>query len=138
MCIRDSNYIEGRHERRGNATDDGRAHVLSYHVMVQTGGTGSGSSHGHYLDGYGNVSGNPGYSGSLNVGSGDLGIGGSANVSFPSISIGSGDLGISGSVTDNRAITSSFNGSINGNVGFTAGNIALNVSYVDVIICVRT
>ncbi len=131
-------YIEGRHERRGNATDDGRAHVLSYHVMVSTTGTGSGSSHGHYLDGYGNVSGNPGYSGSLNVGSGDLGIGGSANVSFPSISIGSGDLGISGSVTDNRAITSSFNGNINGNVGFTAGNIALNVSYVDVIICVRT
>ena len=132
------NYLESQLQRRGNSTDDGRAHVHSYHSMPQTGGTGSGSSHGHYLDGYGNVSGSPGYSGSFSASKGSLDIGGNANISFPSISVGKGSLDISGSVTDTREITSTFTGGSAGSVGFTAGTIDLAVQYVDVIICTRT
>ena len=135
-------YMEGRHERRGNATDDGRAHVLSYHAMVTTAGTGSGSGHGHYIDGYGNVSGSPGYSGSVDSGRGNLGVSGNFNINgsqMPGLSVSRGDMDVNGTIADNRSITSTFTGdAISGGVTFTAGTIDLSVSYVDVIICVRT
>tara|TARA_E500000331_G_scaffold238752_1_gene229071 strand:+ start:60 stop:3239 length:3180 start_codon:yes stop_codon:yes gene_type:complete len=136
------NYIEGQQARRGNATDDGRAYVQSHRHMVQTGGTGSGGAHGHFIDGYGNVSGSAGISGSMDAGAGSLTAAG--NISFegnnmPALSLNKGNLDLSGGIYDNRAITSTFaDGAVTGNVTFTAGTINLNVSYVDVIICVRT
>ena len=135
------NYIEGRYQRRGNSTDDGRANVISTQVMVQTGGTGSGGGHGHYLDGVGNVSGSPGYSGSVDSGRGNLGVSGSFNINgsqMPGLSISRNDMAVTGDISDNRSITSTFTGdAISGGVTFTAGTIDLSVSYVDVIMCVR-
>ena len=133
------NYIESRTGWNGSNSDDARANVQTNRVMVQTGGTGSGSSHGHYMDGYGNVSGTPGYSGSISATAGSLDVTGTANISFPSIAFGQGNMAIGGNgVTDSREMSSSFdNGSINGSVSYTAGTINLNVSYVDVIICQR-
>ena len=155
MCIRDSlyarahstsisqmpyhghNYLESQLQRRGNATDDGRAHVHSYHSMVQTGGTGSGSSHGHYIDGSGNVSGSPGYSGSINAARGNLDIAGNVSFNPGGLTVEKGNLALGGSVSIGGDVNSSLDASLNGQVGFTAGNIDLNVSYVDVIICTR-
>ena len=136
------NYIEGRYQRRGNATDDGRANVISTQVMVSTAGSGGGSGHGHYIDGTGNVSGSPGYSGSVDSGRGNLGVSGSFNINgsqMPGLSVSRGDMDVNGTIADNRSITSTFTGdAISGGVTFTAGTIDLSVSYVDVIICVRT
>jgi hypothetical protein len=136
------NYIEGRYQRRGNATDDGRANVISTQVMVSTAGSGGGSGHGHYLDGVGNVSGSPGYSGSVDSGKGNLGVSGSFNINgsqMPGLTVARGDMDVSGDISDNRSITSTFTGdAISGAVTFTAGTIDLSVQYVDVIICTRT
>ena len=137
------NYIEGRYQRRGNATDDGRANVISTQVMVSTAGSGGGSGHGHYLDGYGNVSGTAGISGSMDAGAGDLSATGNMTLQgnhMPGLSLGKGNLTLTGAgVTDNRAITSTFTpDAVGGSVGFTAGTIDLAVQYVDVIICTRT
>ena len=131
------NYLESQLQRRGNATDDGRAHVHSYHSMVQTGGTGSGSSHGHYIDGSGNVSGSPGYSGSINAARGNLDIAGNVSFNPGGLTVEKGNLALGGSVSIGGDVNSSLDASLNGQVGFTAGNIDLNVSYVDVIICTR-
>ena len=136
------NYIEGQQARRGNATDDGRAYVQSHRHMVQTGGTGGSGAHGHFIDGYGNVSGSAGISGSMDAGKGNLAAAGNISLvgnNMPGLSLNKGSLDLSGGIYDNRAITSTFaDGSVTGSVSFTAGTINLNVSYVDVIICVRT
>ena len=136
-------YMEGRHERRGNATDDGRAHVLSYHAMVTTAGTGSTSGHGHYIDGTGNISGTAGISGSMDAGAGSLAATGNMTLQgnhMPGLSLNKGNISVAGSnISDNRAITSTFTpDAVGGGVTFTAGTIDLAVQYVDVIICERT
>ena len=137
------NYIEGRYQRRGNSTDDGRANVISYQAMVSTAGSGGGLGHGHYLDGYGNVSGTAGITGSMDAGAGDLSATGNMTLQgnhMPGLSLNKGNLTLSGNgISDNRAITSTFTpDSVGGSVDFTAGNIDLAVQYVDVIICTRT
>ena len=131
------NYIEGRYQRRGNATDDGRANVISTQVMVSTAGSGGGSGHGHYIDGSGNVSGTPGYSGSINAARGNLDIAGNVSFNPGGLTVEKGNLALGGSVSIGGDVNSSLDASLNGQVGFTAGNIDLNVSYVDVIICTR-
>jgi len=131
------NYIEGRYQRRGNSTDDGRANVISTQVMVSTAGSGGGSGHGHYIDGTGNVSGSPGYSGSINAARGNLDIAGNVSFNPGGITVERGNLGLGGDVNISGDVNSTLNASLNGQVGFTAGNIDLNVSYVDVIICTR-
>ena len=130
-------YIEGRYQRRGNATDDGRSNVISYQAMVSTAGSGGGSGHGHYIDGTGNVSGSPGYSGSINAARGNLDIAGNVSFNPGGITVERGNLGLGGDVNISGDVNSTLNASLNGQVGFTAGNIDLNVSYVDVIICTR-
>ena len=137
------NYIEGRYQRRGNSTDDGRANVIATQVMVSTAGSGGGSGHGHYLDGTGNISGTAGISGSMDAGKGNLAATGNIDFSgnsMPGLSLAKGNLSLAQSnISDNRAITSTFTpNAMTGSVGFTAGTIDLAVQYVDVIICTRT
>lgn len=91
-------------------TDDGKLSRDS--SGTQTGTRGGSGSHSHSLNG------NPSVSGSISTGKGNLAINGNPQYSG-SISVAKGNLGLTGNPT------------------FTAGDINLNIKYVDVIICTR-
>ena len=96
---------------------------------------GQGAGHGHYIDGNSNIGGAPGYSGNVNANRGNLGVSHNLGVSG-GITI-SEDLQVGGDININASPNGNSTSSINGNPGYTAGNINLAVQYIDVIICRR-
>ena len=93
-------------EEFGEKDNDGKVETST------TGYKGNNSNHGH------NINGSPGYSGSINVGKGNLTL--------------NGNPGYSGGITVNQG-----NLDIGGNPTYTAGTLNLDIKYVDVIIARR-
>ena len=111
------NYQRANHNGRADS-DDGS---VSRSTNTQpTGNSGGGGAHRHNISGQpnkGNLSG--GYSGSVNVGRGNMNVGGAPQYSGGVSTSGSTQLNVSGNPTLN------------------AGSINLSVKYADVIIAVR-